>query len=74
MSGDRVNPTLLYDLGLDGIDEGEAGLCVSPLVQKVGFLVPSDLNAVGISYHRVVVEVISGQAVEELSPQELSVE
>lgn len=74
MSGQVVDPALLPQLGHDGVDPGEAGPALRPLGQRLWVAVPRDLNADGIVLHLVEAGVVGGCRVEELAPQQLTVE
>lgn len=74
MSSQMVDPTFLPQLGHDGVDPGEAGPTLCPLGQRLGIPVPGDLNADGVALHLVEAGVVGGRRVEELAPQQLTVE
>lgn len=74
MSGQVVDPALLPQLCHDSINPGEAGPTLCPLCQRLGVAVPGDLNADGVTLHLVEAGVVGGCCVEELAPQQLTVE
>lgn len=74
VSSQVVDPALLPQLGHDGVDPGEAGPALRPLGQRLGVAVPRDLNADGVVLHLVEAGVVGGRRVEELAPQQLTVE
>ena len=48
VSGQVVDPALLSQLGHDSVDPGETGPTLSPLGQRLGVLVPWDLEVNGL--------------------------
>lgn len=74
VSSQVVDPSLLPQLGHDGIDPGEAGTALRPFGQRLRVAVPGDLNADWVALHLVEAGVVGGCRVEELAPQQLTVE
>lgn len=74
VSGQVVDPALLPQLCHDGVDPREAGPTLCPLGQRLWVAVPGDLNADGVALHLVEAGVVGGGCVEELTPQQLTVE
>lgn len=72
--GQVVDPAFLPQLGHDGVDPGEAGPALRPLGQGLGVAVPGDLDADGVALHLVEAGVVGGCRVEELAPEQLTVE
>ena len=72
--GQVVDPALLPQLRHDGVDPGEARAALRPLGQRLCVAVPGDLHTDGVALHLVEARVVGGRRVEELSPQQLTVE
>lgn len=72
--GQVMDPPLLPQLRHDGVDPGEASAALRPLGQCLGVAVPWDLHADGVVLHLVKAGVVGGGRVEELAPQQLTVE
>ena len=72
MSPHLVDPTLLPQLGHDGINPGEASVPRGPLCQGLGILVPRDLDTDRVPVHPVKVWVLCCRRIEEVPPEELA--
>lgn len=69
-----VNPALLPQLSHDGVNPREAGPTLRPLGQCLWVAVPRDLDTDGVVLHLVKAGVVGGSRVEELTPQQLTIE
>lgn len=69
-----VNPALLPQLSHDGVNPREAGPTLRPLGQCLWVAVPRDLDTDGVVLHLVKAGVVGGSCVEELTPQQLTIE
>lgn len=74
VSGQVVDPAFLPQLGHDGVNPREASPAFRPLGQRLRVVIPGDLNADGVALHLVEAGVVGGRRVEELAPQQLTVQ
>lgn len=69
-----MDPSLLPELGHNGVYPGKTCPPLCPLGQSLWVSVPGDLNTHRVSVHLVKAGVVSGSRIEKLPPQQLPIQ